>query len=174
MTVMTERASTDRRKRRYYRPAGCLALACLLLGTAHAQDYGPDDLDAAFERTTMVISASSMSCYRFDLWLAVEREQQRRGLMFVRDLPEFTGMLFVYSEPRYLSMWMKNTYISLDMLFIRSDGTISSIETNTETLSLNSISAKEPLTLVLELNAGVTEALGIQAGDQLLYGNLPN
>ena len=140
----------------------------MLAGSALAQDYGPDDLDEAFGRTTVVISASSQACYRFDLWLATERSQQMRGLMFVRDLPAFTGMLFVYREPGRRSMWMKNTYIPLDMLFILADGTISSIEYATETLSLNSISSSEPVNFVLELNSGVTDALGIVAGDQLL------
>lgn len=143
-------------------------LLAVLAGPAAAQDYSPDDLDEAFGRTAMVISASALACYRFDLWLATERPQQMRGLMFVRDLPEFTGMLFVYDSPGRRSMWMKNTYIPLDMLFIRADGTISSIEFATETLSLNSISSSEPVTYVLELNSGVTEALGIAAGDQLL------
>ena len=145
-----------------------MALATLSWSTVHAQSYGPEDLDQAFGRTTAVISASSLACYRFDLWLATERPQQMRGLMFVRDLPEFTGMLFVYDGPGRRSMWMKNTYISLDMLFLRGDGTISSIETDTETLSLRSISSIEPVTLVLELNAGVTAALGIEPGDRLL------
>ena len=67
----------------------------------------------------------------------------------------------MYREPRVLSIWMKNTYISLDILFIRADGSIANIERNAETLSLKSIRAIEPLNFVLELNAGVTERLGI-------------
>lgn len=148
-----------------------LLCGCLLAsigGTAWAQNYGPGDLDEAFGKATAVISASAPACYRFDLWLATERQQQMRGLMFVRDLPEFTGMLFIYNGPGRRSMWMKNTYIPLDMLFIREDGTISSIESDTETLSLESISSIEPVTYVLELNAGATAKLGIVAGDRLL------
>jgi len=145
-----------------------LGMAAITGPAAEAQNYGPDDLDEAFGRATAVISASSLACHRFDLWLATDRSQQMRGLMFVRDLPAFTGMLFVYDSPGRRSMWMKNTYISLDMLFIREDGTISSIETDTETLSLRSISSIEPVTLVLELNAGATAALGIAPGDRLL------
>ena len=95
--------------------------------------------------------------------------------MFVRDLPErFTGMLFVYDRTRYRrSMWMKNTYIPLDMLFIRRDGVISSIIENTEPLSLTSRSSEEPVTYVLELGGGVTAALGISAGDRVLWSGLP-
>ena len=145
-----------------------LALAGRALGQSPAQSYGPPDLDAAFGKATMVISASSLACYRFDLWLARERPQQTRGLMFVRDLPADTGMLFIYDSPGRRSMWMKNTYLPLDMLFIREDGTVSSIVTNTEPLSLRSISSQEPVTYVLELNAGVTERLGIVPGDRIL------
>ena len=139
-----------------------------LAGQASGQAYGPADLDEAFGKATMVISASSLACYRFDLWLARERPQQTRGLMFVRDLPDDTGMLFIYAEPGRRSMWMKNTYLPLDMLFIREDGTVSSIVANTEPLSLRSISSEEPVTYVLELNAGITERLGIVPGDRIL------
>ena len=145
-----------------------LALAILALTGLCAQSYGPADLDESFSKATFVISASSLSCYRLDLWIARERSQQRRGLMFVRDLPPDTGMLFIYESPGMLSMWMKNTYIPLDMLFIRADGTISSIVTDTEPLSLRSIAATEPVSYVLELNAGVSGELGIVAGDRIV------
>ena len=151
-------------------PAILLALgfAGQASGQAPAPAYGPADLDEAFGKATMVISASSLACYRFDLWLARERPQQTRGLMFVRDLPDDTGMLFIYPEPGRRSMWMKNTYLPLDMLFIREDGTVSSVVSNTEPLSLRSISSEEPVTYVLELNAGITERLGIVPGDRIL------
>ena len=101
-----------------------LLLACLSAG-AQTPSYGPADLDTAFERDSLVIHASKNACYRFDIWLALARPQQMRGLMFVRDLPTFSGMLFVYSQPGGRSMWMKNTLISLDILFIREDGRIA-------------------------------------------------
>ncbi len=160
------------KKTRPGRTAQRLLLAILftlgLAGQTSAQQYGPADLDEAFGKATMVISASSLACYRFDLWLARERPQQMRGLMFVRDLPDDTGMLFIYDSPGRRSMWMKNTYLPLDMLFIREDGTVSSIVTNTEPQSLRSISSEEPVTYVLELNAGITERLGIVPGDRIL------
>jgi uncharacterized protein len=119
------------------------------------------DLSRAFDRGTIIIAAERDACYRFDVYLATSREQQIRGLMHVRRMPPFTGMLFGYAEPNVRSMWMKNTYISLDILFIRENGTISNIEAGTEPLSLNSISSTEPVTYVLELNAGVTAKLHI-------------
>jgi uncharacterized membrane protein (UPF0127 family) len=87
--------------------------------------------------------------------------------MFVRQLPRFSGMLFVYPDAAPRSMWMKNTYIPLDILFIRADGTVSSIAADTEPLSLQPIASKEPITYVLELNAGVSEELGIDAGSRV-------
>lgn len=140
--------------------ARIIAILCagvLLCG----QSSEDNDLDAAFDKDKLVIQASDHACYVFDVYLALSREQQLRGLMYVRYLPEFTGMLFYYPQAGLLSMWMKNTYIPLDILFIRDDGTIANIETHTEPLSLRSIAAIEPLNYALELNAGVTGRLKI-------------
>ena len=139
------------------RSVSILCLSFLLSG----QSSEVVDLDTAFDKDILVIQASKHACHRFDIYLALSRQQQSRGLMYVRQMPEFTGMLFVYRQPRVLSMWMKNTFIPLDMLFIRADGTIANIVTHTEPLSLESVSAIEPLNYVLELNAGVTERLGV-------------
>ena len=81
--------------------------------------------------------------------------------MHVRSLPETTGMLFLYDYDARLSMWMKNTFIPLDIVFVRADGTVSSLAYNTEPQSLKSIAALEPVRYVLELNAGVAEKLSI-------------
>jgi uncharacterized membrane protein (UPF0127 family) len=125
------------------------------------------NLADAFDSTTIIIEAEQDACYRFDVYLATAREQQIRGLMHVRRLPGFGGMLFVYTEPAMRSMWMKNTYISLDILFIREDGTISNIVADTEPLSLNSISSTEPVFYVLEINAGVAEKLHIDGNSRV-------
>ena len=142
-----------------------LCLAILLSG--QASDDG--DLDAAFDKDVLVIAASEHACYVFDIYLALTPPQRSRGLMFVRHMPEFTGMLFVYQQPQVLSIWMKNTYISLDILFIRADGTIANIVKDAETLSLKSMRSIEPLNFVLELNAGVTERLKIDTKSQVYF-----
>ena len=85
-------------------------------------------IDEYFNKSVLIISATSHACYLFDVYLAVTSEQRRRGLMFVRDLPKFSGMLFVYPASRILSIWMKNTYISLDMIFIEEDGEVAQAE----------------------------------------------
>ena len=89
--------------------------------------------------------------------------------MFVRDLPERTGMLFVYTDERYRSMWMKNTYISLDMVFARRDGSITNIVEATVPLSEESVSSSDPATFVLELNAGTTQRLSIDEDSRLVW-----
>jgi len=141
-----------------------LGIGLLLSG----QSRQNDDLDAAFDKAILVISAGEHACYAFDIYLALDRKQQMRGLMHVRHMPEFTGMLFVYRDANIHSMWMKNTFIPLDMLFIRADGTVSSIETDTVPQSLKSVSSIEPVNFVLELNAGVTERLHINT-DSVVY-----
>jgi len=126
-------------------------------------------LDDAFGKDSLIIAADEHACYFFDIYVAEDRAQQMRGLMYVRDLPPFTGMIFVYRPASVRSMWMKNTYISLDMLFIRGDGTVSSVVANTEPLTLKSVSSTEPVNYVLELNAGTTERLNIGTDSQVFF-----
>ena len=89
--------------------------------------------------------------------------------MFVREMPARTGMLFVYPGESHRSMWMKNTYIPLDMIFTRRDGSISNIAGNTVPLSEKSISSSEPVTFVLELNAGTARQLSIDEDSRLIW-----
>lgn len=141
-------------------------LSMALAAPTHADDL--PDIDEAFSKDILVIETADNGCFKFDVYIAVTNAQQQRGLMFVRYLPEWSGMLFLYQPAGIRSMWMKNTYIPLDILFARADGTVSSIESNTEPLSLKSISAIEPVGFVLELNAGTATRLGIEAGSRLV------
>lgn len=148
----------------------CLAVLLLIGGCkdqAAGRDPGLSGLDEFFERDELTIVARDGSFQTFDVYLATSFEQQRRGLMFVRELPETTGMLFVYDGEAERSMWMKNTYIPLDIAFARSDGTISSVIHNTEPLSLESLASTEPVAFVLELNAGVARRYKIGPGSRL-------
>ena len=90
--------------------------------------------------------------------------------MHVTDLPENAGMLFVFSQPRQVSMWMKNTVISLDILFLNPSGRIVKIQKNVEPLSLASVPSHARVKWVLELNAGVAAKLDLQPGDRLVQG----
>ena len=98
-----------------------LRIGALLL-IASSAVLADEELRSRFSRDTLIVVSSAHACYVFDIYLALDYEQKRRGLMFVRELPERTGMLFVYDDIDYHSMWMKNTFIPLDMVFIRSDG----------------------------------------------------
>lgn len=146
--------------------------AALLLVLVSANAGAQESLDAAFEKDVLVVIANEHACLRFDVYLAVSFAQQRRGLMFVRDLPERTGMLFVYDKEQIRSMWMRNTFIPLDIAFARADGTIINIARNTEPQSERSILSAAPARYVLELNAGVTDKLAIGSGSRLLWGPL--
>ena len=146
--------------------------AILLCGSSSAQNYSAADLDAAFNKTNLMISSSGHGCYQFETYVAANSEQRSRGLMFIRDLPEFTGMLFTYPRPAALSMWMKNTYIPLDILFFGADGDIANIVENTVPLSLDSISAVRQVHFVLELNAGIAKKLGIDADSRVIFTEL--
>jgi uncharacterized membrane protein (UPF0127 family) len=142
---------------------------CALLLVASCAVHADEELDSRFSRDTLVVVSNAHACYVFDIYLAIDYEQKRRGLMFVRDLPETTGMLFVYDDIDYHSMWMKNTFIPLDIVFARADGTITNVARNTEPQSLKSIASSEPVRFVLELNAGVTEKLGIDGNSRLIW-----
>lgn len=138
----------------------------LVFGTTVAEAT----LDDTFSKDVLIIEASQHACYRFDIYLAVTYDQQRRGLMFVRDLPESTGMLFVYEESGKRSMWMKNTFVPLDIAFALPDGRITNIARQTVPQSLASISSTEAVMYVLELNAGTTTRLSINANSRILWG----
>lgn len=144
-------------------------LPVILVLLAAALANADEQLDAAFSKDVLIIEASRYGCYRFDIYLALDFDQRGRGLMFVRDLPSTTGMFFVYDSEAIRSMWMKNTYIPLDMVFARLDGSVSSVVRNTEPLSLQSIASIEPVAYVLELNAGVTERLFIDEDSRLVW-----
>lgn len=94
-------------------------------------------------------------------------EQRARGLMHRRYLPADRGMLFDFQRVEPVAMWMENTFIPLDMLFIRADGTIARIAENTEPLSQRTIPSGEPVLSVLEINGGVSRTLGIKPGDRV-------
>ena len=96
-------------------------------------------------------------------------ELRTRGLMFRHFLPEDKAMLFDYQRPRPVAMWMKNTNISLDMLFIREDGTIAAIAQDTVPQSLDTISVQEPVRGVLELAAGTVKMLGLRVNDKVYH-----
>ena len=110
----------------------------------------------------------------FSVEMATTEEEKTTGLMYRKELPDGKGMLFDFSPEQQISMWMKNTYISLDMIFIRADGRILRIAENTEPMSTKIISSRGPARAVLEVVAGTAQKYGIRAGDRVghpLFGS---
>jgi uncharacterized membrane protein (UPF0127 family) len=94
-------------------------------------------------------------------------QEQARGLMYRTSLPDHGGMIFPMVPPREASFWMKNTYIPLDMIFIRADGTIARVAANTVPEDLSPVSSGEPVAAVLEIIGGGAAADGIAEGDRV-------
>jgi uncharacterized protein len=148
-----------------------LLFVALLFGAAALPASTPDEttLDRYFERSTLQIATPDARLHRFNIWIADREARQQRGLMYIKALAPDAGMLFIYQTPRTLSMWMKNTYVPLDMLFVRPDGRVDSIVENTEPLSLAVIQSKSPVLAVIELNAGTAARLKIAPGAQVIH-----
>lgn len=130
---------------------------------------GVAGLDEQFDYDTLVIEADDGRRHDFKIYVAGSRDQQRQGLMFVRSLPDDVGMLFVYDESAVRSMWMKNTYVSLDIVFATGDGAVATVIRDTTPLSLESLSSGVPVTYVLELKAGTTRRLNIGKKSRLIW-----
>ena len=105
----------------------------------------------------------------FSVEMATTEEEKQTGLMYRKELPDGKGMLFDFSPEQPISMWMKNTYISLDMIFIRADGRILRIAENTEPHSTKIISSGGLAKGVLEVIAGTAQKYGIQPGDRVAH-----
>ncbi len=122
---------------------------------------------AEFEKSKLAIVSTS-GRHVFDVELAVTPNQRSQGLMFRYEMAPEAGMLFDFGPTeRRQSMWMKNTYIPLDMLFIKADGRIESIAERTVPRSLEVISSRGRVRAVLELNGGTASRLGIRPGDRV-------
>ncbi len=137
-----------------------LLLAFFTVSPAQAQE------PARIEPVSIITEATATI---FSTEIADTDDLRARGLMFRHRLPEDQAMLFDFVKPRPAAMWMKNTYISLDMLFVRSDGTIAAVAENTEPLSLQTISVQEPVRGVVELPAGTVKRLGIKRDDKVYH-----
>ena len=124
------------------------------------------DLFPALERTELSVETQSSS-HRLTAWIADDDETRARGLMHVRELPPDTGMLFVFEQPHYASFWMKDTYLSLDLIFMSPDGTVINIIPDAKPMSLQPLQSAGPARYVLELVAGSAARMGLKAGDRM-------
>jgi uncharacterized protein len=109
---------------------------------------------------------SATGAHHFTVQLAATPEEQQHGLMFVRSLGPDRGMIFPFDPPQVASFWMKNTLIPLDLLFVRTDGTIARIVT-AKPLDETPVGAGELVGAVLEIRGGRAAELGIREGDKV-------
>lgn len=136
--------------------ASLLALA-LIAGLARAATIEPLE----------ILTRSGV--HVFEVELAITDDERAKGLMHRRELPQGRGMLFDFGRDQMVAMWMKNTYVSLDMIFIRADGRIAHIAENTTPHSEAIVSSRVPVRGVLEVVAGTAKMLGIQPGDKVTH-----
>jgi uncharacterized membrane protein (UPF0127 family) len=150
------------------------ALLAFLTGVLLPPQNGHADTEPLFQfpQSTASIHTAAGHVVNFRIWTADRPNRQEQGLMFVRELDDHAGMLFVFPDSRQMAMWMKNTYISLDMLFLDSQGRIDYIAARTKPLKLDLIQAPRPVSAVLELKGGITERLGIHVGDKVVAEGL--
>ena len=130
-----------------------------------ALSLSPEAAGAAGEQTLEVASKTGVHIFSVEV---VDNDADRaKGLMYRKELPEGRGMLFDFHRDQEVSFWMQNTYIPLDMIFIRGDGRILRIEENTEPLSTRMIPSRGAVRAVLEVIGGTSRKLGIAPGDRV-------
>lgn len=146
----------------------CLPLLLFVLSAPAAAQSGPIEDLSNFPQTSLAIE-SGKSRHDFTIWVADTPQREEQGLMFVRELPANRGMLFPLRAPRTMSMWMKNTYIELDMVFIGTDGRVSKIVERAVPQSLTTIDSGGPISAVLEIRGGEAARLGVHTGDRVKW-----
>lgn len=144
--------------------AAVSAPSATLFATAHAEAPAAAVEQAPTEPLAILAKDGRRA---FQVEVMRNDAQRAKGLMYRRSMAADHGMLFDFERPLPVNMWMKNTYIPLDMVFIRSDGSIARIAADTEPLSTRIVASGEPVLAVLELNAGTAAKLGIRAGDRI-------
>jgi uncharacterized membrane protein (UPF0127 family) len=144
-----------------------ILLLGILLATALPGRAAEPQLQQFATAHLTIVSADGP--HRFMVELAETPEQMEQGLMFRRSLAPDAGMLFDFKQPTVATMWMRNTLIPLDMLFVDQQGLIVNIVQRAVPESDQTIAAVKPVRVVIELNGGTAERLGIKPGDRVLY-----
>ena len=142
--------------------AGMLALFLASTGSVHADD-------PVISPMKMVAAATSKGKFSWHVELASDDQQRATGLMFRKEMPAATGMLFRFDETRAVTMWMKNTFIPLDMVFADPSGRVTHIHRSAVPQSLEFISSNGPARYVLEVNAGEADTTGLTVGTVLRH-----
>lgn len=147
---------------RFLRLFLCLLFTLFCGAQASAMDHAPD-----FTRAPIEIRHADGSVSVFDVEWALTSAQQSYGLMYRKALKPDQGMIFPFDPPRIVSFWMKNTYLSLDLVFFGPDRTISEIKASAKPLDETLLTSLKPTSFVLEIPAGRAAQTHMQVGDQL-------
>jgi len=123
---------------------------------------------SAFPRERIAVETRSARRHLFEAWRADTLETRSQGLMFVKSLRPEQAMIFVYAPPQHVGMWMKNTLIPLDMLFVDESGCVVKVHPRAQPGDLDTIAADVPVVLVVELAGGTATTLGLSQGDRVV------
>lgn len=147
-----------------------LLAALAVLAAAATETQAQDSIPsfAGLPRSELQVVTLS-GTHHFQVWIAADDQSRERGLMFVRTLPPDAGMLFLFERPQYAAFWMKNTYLSLDLVFIGADGVVVNVAENARPHSEDPIASAAPVTAVLELLAGTAKRIGLSAGSRIVH-----
>lgn len=146
-----------------------LSISILLFISAISFAQPKPDPGAVFPVEALEVVTSS-GTFKFSVEIADESEERSKGLMFRETMLPTHGMLFAFGETAPIMMWMKNTPLSLDMVFIKQDGIVARVANDTKPFSTKIISSGEPVSHVLELKAGIAKQIGIEPGDRVIHG----
>ena len=152
-------------------PARLLCMLCAVLPLSlDAAPAGTVPLSAFPRERIAVETRASFRRHLFEAWRAETPQTREQGFMFVeeRAVRSDQAMIFIYDPPQYVAMWMKNTLLPLDMLFVDQRGCVVTIKQNARPGSLATIASRVPVVLVVELKAGTVAAQGIAVGDRVL------
>jgi len=143
-----------------------LALLALVAACASAPALFPSLQQAKLQAKT------ALGTHDFSVWIAADDESRARGLMFVRELPPDHGMLFLFEFPQEVAFWMKDTVLSLDLIFVDPAGKVLNVAANARPYSLDPIESQGRAIAVLEVVAGTARKIGLKPGDAISFPSL--
>lgn len=146
-----------------------LAVMAFIAAAPRAEQDAPSAIEFPTAPLSVMVTLSDRMVvqHKLTVEVAATKEQRMRGLMFRKELAADSGMLFLFEQPEIIQMWMKNTLIPLDMLFLAPDGTVVDIATDAVPYSEEIIASRVPASAVLEVNAGAVLRAGIHVGDHV-------
>lgn len=161
--------ATESELRMFYRRGGALLFAFVATLLAACVASERPAWAQALEHSAVTVVTRSGARHRFTVEVAATPAARQQGLMFRREMARDAGMLFDFKRTQPVSFWMRNTFIPLDMIFIRADGTIANVAARAVPRSETPVPSKGAVRGVLEINGGLSERLGIAAGDRVLH-----